>query len=235
MFKKKKKNNEKEVLSLKEIERQNKDLYKQLTNKNQNYMFQLNNRLESLNYDTKKKAYVFNEMYQEMLAAQSSSITARKMYGTVTEQAEHILNKNVITDEEANQSFDWKLYVDSALLAGGLFNLISGFGAMQAQATADNQVRLIQLILNFIIGGFVIMLLTKFAPTKGQTKGFIEYILVTVGVILGWSFMMTFVLMFIPDAINPIVPGVIAMILGAAALIGKWQFKKRFNVQGTLF
>lgn len=227
---------EQEQLQFDDIKKQNEELYKQLTNKNKNYMFQLNARLEALDYSPVKKEYVFNEMLQEIIEAQSASMTARKVYGTITEQADNILGKNVIGPvEEEEKSPTWQLYVDGALLAGGMFNLISGFSAMQEAATLANQVRLFQLIFNFLLGGLAVMILTKYAPRRGESKGLLKYAMATVVVVVGWALLSGVLVTIIPVIINPVIPGVAVMIIGALALIGKWQFKKIFDVKGTLF
>lgn len=237
MFNKKKNEDQQEdVLSLEEIKSQNEDMYGQLTNKNQDYMFQLNSRLESLEYDPVKKEYVFHEMLEEIITAQEQHITARKTYGTVTEQADNILGKNVRIQEEAEErSETWKIYVDGALLAGGMFNLISGFGALQSPDALETQVSLWQVIINFLLGGLAIMMLTRYAPRKGETKGLLKYGIATVVIVISWAILTSLLLAIIPNAINPIIPGAVVMVIGALALVGKWQFKKRLDVKGTLF
>lgn len=237
----KKKNNEEleqETLTFEEVKSENQTLYTQLTKKNQNYMFQLNSRLESLDYSPVKKEYVYNEMLKEIIAAQDDAITARKMYGTVTEQADNILGKKVYApgaEDEGETSPTWQIYVDGALMAGGMFNLISGFSAMQAAATAETQVRLWQLIFNFLLGGLAVMVLTKYAPKKGETKGLLRYALATIIVVVSWALVTGILLAAIPDVLNPIIQGVVVMIIGALGLVGKWLFKRHYNVQGTLF
>lgn len=235
MFDKKNKEVDQEIVNLDEIKRENTEMYEQLTNKNRDYMFQLNARLESLNYDPVKKEYVFNEMLKDIIAAQEQSITARKTYGTVTAQADNILGKTVHTGGLEERSEQWKIYVDGALLAGGIFNLISGFGALQSPETIETQVTLWQVIINFLLGGLAIMMLTRYAPTRGETKGLLKYTLATVVIVIMWALLTSLLLAIIPSAINPIIPGAVVMVIGALALLGKWQFKKQFDVKGTLF
>lgn len=235
MFNKKNKEQEQEIMNLDDVKRQNKDLYEQLTNKNRDYMFQLNNRLESLDYDSVKKEYVFNGMLKEIIVGQEQSLTARKTYGTITEQVENILGKNVQTEGHEERSERWKIYVDGALLAGGMFNLILGFGALQNSGNPDTQVTLWQVLINFLLGGLAIMMLTHYAPTRGQRKGLLKYTIATVVIVLTWAVITGLLLALIPDVINPVIPGVIVLIIGALALLGKWQFKKQLDVKGTLF
>ena len=97
---KKKEQSEEKTKSFDEIKEENLQLYQELTNKNQDYMFQLNSRLDELNYNENWKELVFNDMLQELIAAQATHITARKLYGTVTEQADSILTKNIQMGED---------------------------------------------------------------------------------------------------------------------------------------
>ena len=160
----------KEPKTIDEIKAENEVLYTQLTNKNQNYMFQLNSQLETLDYDETKKAHVFNKMYDEIIAAQASSITARKIYGTVSDQADNILGKKVnVNGEDGEKSSDKLIYLDGALLMGGFFNVLNGFTAIRS-TDMQAQVGIIQVILNFVLGGLAIMLLTRFVPKPGQKK-----------------------------------------------------------------
>lgn len=223
-----------EEKSLNEIKAENKSLYTQLTNKNKDYMFQLNKRLEKLDYSSTKKEYVFNEMLQEIIAAQASSLTARRIYGTVTEQADNILGKNVnMPEDEMEKSPTPLLYLDGALLMGGLFNFINGLSAIRSDAI-QSQVGLLQVILNFLLGGLAVLILTKYAPRPGQTKGLLKYGAATVVVIISWVFVMAGILSFL-SVINPIMPGYLVLGIGIAALIAKWYFKRKFDIKGTLF
>ena len=222
----------KEPKTIDEIKAENEVLYTQLTNKNQNYMFQLNSQLETLDYDETKKAHVFNKMYDEIIAAQASSITARKIYGTVSDQADNILGKKVnVNGEDGEKSSDKLIYLDGALLMGGFFNVIYGFSAMRSM---DAQVGIIQVILNFVLGGVAIMLLTRFVPKPGQKKGLLKYAGATMVVIVSWTLLMA-MLVTVLDPINLIIPGALVLIIGLAGIAAKWYFKKKFDIKGTLF
>jgi len=226
-------NQENETLNLEETRQQNEELYQELTNKNQDYMFQLNSRLEELDYDPVKKAYIFNDMIHEMLTAEESSIPGKRIYGTVTEQADNILGKDVeIPEEEKDKSPLWMRYMDGALLLGGLFSLVNGFGAMQE---AGEPVGIFQVLLNFLFGGLAVLALTKYAPKPGQTKGMLKYIGATLGVMFAWVFALTGALLVIPDVINPAIPGGVVLGIGAVALVAKWYLKRKLDIEGTLF
>jgi len=226
-------NQENVTLNLEETRKQNEELYQELTNKNQDYMFQLNSRLEELDYDPVKKTYIFNDMLHEMLTAEESSIPGKRIYGTVTEQADNILGKDVeIPEEEKEKSPLWMRYMDGALLLGGLFSLVNGFGALQE---AGEPVGIFQVLLNFLFGGLAVLALTKYAPKPGQTKGMLKYIAATLGVMFAWVFALTGALLIIPDVINPVIPGGVVIGIGAVALVAKWYLKRKLGIEGTLF
>lgn len=225
--------NNEETKSLDEIQKENDKLYTQLNNKNQDYIFQLNSRLDELDYDPKKREYVFNAMLHEMITAQEDSIPAKRIYGTVTEQAGNILGKNVdLPEEEQEKSPTWMLYMDGALLMGGLFGVVNGISAW---TSAESQVGLFQVIINFLIGGLAVLVLTKYAPKQGQTKGLLKYIVATIAVMFFWVIIITFVLALIPPVLNPIIPGPVIVGIAAVALLARWYLKRKLDIQGTIF
>lgn len=221
-----------EQLNLKETKAQNQELYQQLTNKNEQYIFQLNNRLKEMDYDPVAKEYVLNEMLHEIIEAQHSHIPAKKIYGTVTEQANNIAGKDYDVPESAQEkSPTWMIYMDGALLLGGLFSIVNGIGAYR---DPQANVGLFQLISNFLLGGLAILVLTKYAPKQGQTKGMLKYILATVSVMLIWVLAITLILYLLPAVLNPSIPPVAIVIIGVVALLAKWYLKKELNIKGTL-
>ena len=223
----------KETLNLEQVKAQNEELYHQLTNKNEQYVFQLSARLDQLDFDKAAKEYVLNEMLNEMIEAQKSHIPARKLYGTVTEQANNLMGKDIeIPEGEQERSPTWMLYLDGALLLGGLFTIVNGFSAYRDLSVS---VGLLQILLNYLLGGLAVLVLTKYSPKQGQTKGMLKYIAATVSVMLLWIFVMAFVLAFLPAVINPIIPPAVIIGLGFISLIAKWYVKKKLNIKGTLF
>ncbi len=227
-----KKNQETEVKSVNQIKVHNEELYQELTNKNEQYIFQLSARLDEMGYDKVAKEYVLNEMLQEIVEAQKSHITARKIYGTVTAQANNIAEKEIdIAEAEQEKSPLWMLYLDGALLLGGLFTIVNGFAAYR---DLSMNIGLFQIVLNYLLGGLAVLVLTKYAPQRGQMKGMFKYIAATVSVMLLWIVVMAFVLAFLPSAINPVIPPAIIIGLGFVSLLAKWYLKKELNIKGTL-
>lgn len=216
-----------------ELKAENNALHQQLTNKNRDYMFQLNSRLDELDYDEAKKIYVFNTMYQEIIAAQESSLTARRVYGTVSEQVDNILgNKVTVDDANTERSSDKLIYLDGALLMGGVFNILNGFGAFRSEEVMA-QVGIIQVLLNFLLGGLAVMLLTRFVPKPGETKGLLKYAGATLVIIVGWVMSMALIVTLL-QPINIILPALLVMVIGGLSLLAKWYFKKKLGIRGTI-
>lgn len=232
----KKENEETEVVEdsrtkLERAEAENKELYPKLTNKNRDYIFQLDRRLDELGYDYEKKTIVINQMLNETVEFQEDAITARRMYGTVTERANKILGLDVKTQDE-KQSPTWMRYMDGALILGGLFGVVNGLSAWR---TAEMDVTLIQVIMNYLLGGLAVLVLTKYRPRPGQTKGMFKYIAATVGVMLVWVLWMSFVQLLTPAMLNPIMPPLFVAGLGVASIILRAYLKRKLDIQGTLF
>lgn len=221
-----------------EIKKENEALFLELTNKNQDYFVQLDRRLENLSYEESKKDMILNRMLLETIEFQEDAITARKMYGRVTERADQILgiDPNSLTKENKDSSSNKLLYLDGALLLGGMFSVVNGFSAWRSIGINDaRSLSLVQVILNFVLGGLVAMALTKYKPEPGQTKGMLKYVGVTVGAMLLFVFAMTFADTITPSIINPILPPLLVIATGVIAIALRMYLKKKLNIKGTLF
>lgn len=172
-------------------------------------------------------------MYQEIIAAQESSLTARRVYGTVSEQVDNILgNKVAVGEDNTERSPDKLIYLDGALLMGGLFNILYGFSAFRAEE-AGMQIGLVQVLLNFFLGGLAVMLLTRFVPKAGETKGLLKYALATLVIVVGWV-MLTTAIIIILEPIDVGLPGLLVMVIGGLSLLAKWYIKKKLDIRGTI-
>ena len=233
MFNRKQKEQpEEHTKSIEEIEEENQQLYQELTNKNKDYMFQLNSRLEELDYNENWKILIFNDMLQEIITAQATHIPARKIYGTVSDQVDNIVGKKVRPGQEDEKSPTWQIFTDGALLMGGLFGIIFGVSSWN---NPENSIGLLQYLMNFVLGGVSIIVLSKYMPEPGQTKGFLKYMGATVVVVLFWVFFLAVVLTALPNVLNPALPAVVVIGLSAISLLGRWFFKRKYNVKGSFF
>lgn len=212
---------------------ENDVLFEQLTNKNKEYMVKLNRKLQEASFPEDNKILVFNEMLKNIVAEQPNHITARKLYGTATDQANHLTDsgQGEVT-KPVERSETWKIYLDGALLLGGMFAIITGLSYVFGDEEAG--LGLITMILNFLLGGLAVMVITKYAPQPGVKGGFMKYILATTVTMLIWILLMAFGTQLLPDVLNPIIPGPYTLGIGITAFAAKWYLKKKLNIQGTL-
>lgn len=234
MLKKNKSVEKEPEVTIEDKKKENDALFEQLTHKNKEYMVKLNRKLEEAGFPEENKILVFNEMLKNIVAEQPNHITARKLYGTATDQASYLTDTG--RDEEITKpvvrSELWKIYIDGALLLGGMFAIITGLTYIFGDQNAG--LGLITMILNFLLGGLAVMVITKYAPQPGVKGGFLKYLLATTLTMLVWVLMMAFGTALLPAVLNPMIPGSYTLAIGVLAFVAKWYAKKKLNIQGTL-
>lgn len=213
---------------------ENEALKTKLTNKNNDYIFSLEKKLEELSIPEHERIVALNEMLHELMDLQAESITARRHYGTVGERAEIIAEQKVNLHKEEETSPKWLVYLDGALLLGGLFAAINGIGMLTTEE-AGRHFGIFHLITNFIFGGFAMMVLTKYAPKPGKKGGMFQYILATIGVMMAWFIVGGFLLYLIPPEYNPALPPLVMIAIGIGAIALKIYLKNTLDIKGTLF
>ena len=220
-------------VTLEDRKRENDALFDQLTNKNREYMMTLNRKLDDAGFPEDNKTLVFNDMLKNIVSQQANHLTARKLYGTATDQARYLTESDhADMTGPVERSESWKIYLDGALLLGGMFAVITGISYLVGNQEAG--LGLITMILNFLLGGLAVMVITKYAPQPGVKGGFIKYIVATTITMLTWIILMAFGTAMLPQALNPMIPGSITLVIGGVAFAAKWYLKKKLNIQGTL-
>ncbi|GEN50131.1 DUF1129 domain-containing protein [Alkalibacterium pelagium] len=220
-------------VTLEDKKRENDALFDQLTNKNREYMMTLNRKLDDAGFPEDNKTLVFNEMLKNIVSQQANHLTARKLYGTATDQARYLTESDhADMTGPVERSESWKIYLDGALLLGGMFAVITGISYLVGNQEAG--LGLITMILNFLLGGLAVMVITKYAPQPGVKGGFIKYIVATTITMITWIVLMAFGTAMLPQALNPMIPGSITLVIGVVAFAAKWYLKKKLNIQGTL-
>lgn len=227
---------ENEEKTLEQTKDENKALWGQLTKRNEQYMISLDRTLTNASYDEDNKHILYNQMMTKLVLNQKTGVTARRLYGTVTECAENILQEH----EEAilsERSPSWMIALDGGLLLGSIFSLISGV-TMFTSGSGQPGMGLISLILNFIAGGLAMLVISKYQPDqtapKGK-KGFGKYIIATTAAMLFWMLAMTVIMVVVPESINISMPPAVYLAIGIAGLAAKFYFKKKLHITGGLF
>ncbi|WP_051912600.1 DUF1129 domain-containing protein [Carnobacterium funditum] len=216
------------------VQEENKKLFQELTKRNEQYMMNLDKALIAANISEEKRDAVYNEMLKSLIKGQKSGQTARQLYGTVTEYTNVLLASP--KEKDKGRSEDWKIVLDGGLLMGAMFALITGLSAFIGSGQGS-EMGIITMILNFIIGGFVILLISKNVPDKNKDKKIstFRYILISTAGMLGWMFVMTVSMALIPSSINILMSAGVNIAIGIAAFAAKIYFKRKLDIHGGLF
>lgn len=223
-----------EEVTIDEKKAQNESLIEQLTNKNTSYIVKLNRQLKNRGWDDDQVTEVLYSMLPTIVEQQANHITAKKLYGTVTEQADHLTAGPNRKNNVVEKSEPWKLYIDGALLLGGLLAVINGVFQLFGNGQTQNPMGAATLFINFLLAGGAMLVIGKYAPEPGQKGGFMKYILASTLTMLVWMLFFSVGAALIPRVINPVVPPMVSIGIGVLAIIGKYFFKRAFNVQGSL-
>jgi uncharacterized membrane-anchored protein len=218
-----------------QVKIENQELRHKLTKRNEQYLLGLDKTLKAANIAEERREEIYNRMMKELVNAQKTGKTARQMYGTVAECAEKLLGKPEADASE--RSADWLIAVDGGLLLGSIFALISGVSLLGANKGGAVGMGLISLILNFIIGGLAMLVISKFSPNpdapKGK-KGFGKYIFATTGSMLAWMLIMTVSMTFLPASINFELPAFAYIAVAVVGFVAKVFLKKKYHIVGGI-
>lgn len=223
--------------TLEQTKNENSVLWSELTKRNEQYMIGLDRALTQANYDEESKHTLYNKMMKELVINQKSGTTARQLYGTVSECAENVLQRQEAT-VSSERSPDWLIALDGGLLLGAIFALISGTSLLTAGENTQPGMGIISLILNFIAGGLSMLIVSKYQPDvnapKGK-KGYFKYIGVLILSMVFWMLAMTATMVLVPPAINISLPATAYLIIGALSFALRVYLKKKFSITGGVF
>lgn len=223
--------------TLEQTKNENSVLWSELTKRNEQYMIGLDRALTQANYNEESKHTLYNKMMKELVANQKSGTTARQLYGTVSECAENVLQRQEAT-VSSERSPDWLIALDGGLLLGAIFALISGTSLLTAGENTQPGMGIVSLILNFIAGGLSMLIVSKYQPDvnapKGK-KGYFKYIGVLILSMVFWMLAMTATMVLVPPAINISLPATAYLIIGALSFALRVYLKKKFSITGGVF
>ena len=204
-----------------------------LTSKNEQYIYQLERSLKEAGFDEAQVEKELSVMLPEIVEKQKAGVTARQLFGTVRERVQSIVAGPVKDPNE--KSPDWQIAVDSGLLVGGLLALVTGVSLMLNPET--QAMGLVTLLINFVVGAYIMLAILKNTPKydnpKGQ-RGYIRYLVVSTVALGAWLIVILGSQQFIPSFINITTGYEWYLLIGAAALFGKFYLKKKLNIVGSV-
>lgn len=96
---------------------------------------------------------------------------------------------------------------------------------------------LVTLLINFVAGAYIVLAISKNTPKfdnpKGQ-RGYIRYLVVSTVAFIAWYILVVSSQQFIPSFINITTGYEWYLLIGAAALAGRFYLKKKLNIVGSV-
>ena len=206
-----------------------------LTNKNADYVFRLQKVLEHQGKMTADAAYAkVADLLPEIVAAQRRGQPANSFYMASPKiKAQEILHPHVAPKATAF----WQKAVDNILL---MFVIFAAFYGVMGVFNTKYQTNQNGITVVVVISALVGALMTKYndwvLPAKGQTKpSFWKMILISAAFIA--ILMVAIMVLTLPalSVINPVLPGIVYIILAVIAYGGRYWFRKQYHIVGSSF
>ncbi|HFI0644377.1 TPA: DUF1129 domain-containing protein [Streptococcus suis] len=209
--------------------------FKELTKKNQEFIHIATNQLIKDGKSDSEIKELLEEILPTIIEKQKSGITARNLYGAPSEWA---ASKSITEQEEKvkteyNEN-PWLMWLDSslfmlAIIAGinGVMNLL-GQGAQYGLFTL--------LVIGFGVGAgmyFMYHFVYREQIKTGQRPKLLKAILFLGLATLAWSLVFLLAAL-IPTNLNPVLPPLVTILIGAAAFGARYLLKKKYNIRNAM-
>lgn len=214
--------------------------FNQMTKKNQQYLLSVEKQLENIDKEGTTFKAVINEIADTLIQGQKTGQTAKHLYGTPTECVEIIKQQHFPTENAVDNtpSEPWKIGLDGALLLGSIYTLMTGLSLLTSKNPTIPGIGLLTLIVNYIVAGFAMLLIAKNLPNpdapKGE-KGYFKYFGMSTLAMISWVAAVSLVTAFAPSVINPILPPMALLVIGAVTILARFYLKKVLNIKGGVF
>ena len=208
-----------------------------LTKRNEDYLFHLDKALTEKNYDPEQKEQVLTEMYQELKEKQKQGVGATKLYGTVTEKAELIVNGPKKSEAPTELPKFWILALDNGLIMFIMFCIMYTLLGVFSPKQADVSGGWITLLATSTIAGVGLAFFYRSMLSARKEKGkkrWIKTILITLELILIWIVAFG-VIAFIPVSINRTMEPIVYAILAGLGYLVRRYLKKKYNFRSVMF
>ncbi len=208
-----------------------------LTKRNEDYLFHLDKALTEKNYDREQKEQVLTEMYQELKEKQKQGVVATKLYGTVTEKAELIVNGPKKSEAPTELPKFWILALDNGLIMFIMFCIMYTLLGVFSPKQADVSGGWITLLATSTIAGVGLAFFYRSMLSARKEKGkkrWIKTILITLELILIWVVAFG-VIAFIPVSINRTMEPIVYAILAGVGYLVRRYLKKKYNFRSVMF
>lgn len=214
-----------------------------LTNKNEDYMYQLNKQLEKSNVTYTKKQELLQATLKQIKEGQKTGKTARAMFGTPTQHAHDLLHpKKKDTNQSVADQSTWLLAADNALIFfaifTGMFAIMSWISPKSLDVSINGSSGITAIVVISILGGLIFavvakMMMPRKVNGKVKRRPFWQRTLVVLGGLVLWM-VIYFGGNILPNAINPRPNRYVYLVCALVGLGGDIYFRRRYHVSGIL-
>ena len=209
-----------------------------LTKKNQEFIHIATNQLIKDGKSDQEIKDILGNVIPELIENQKKGITGRGLLGAPTVWANSFSEKERYEKEHPKLNDAPSLMIlDSFLFIFGVFAAISAF--MNLVAPRRTGYGLITLILGSLTGALLLYLMYYFfyqymdgTKDRSERPSLWKSMPILVGVMFLWVIVLSFTSL-LPQVLNPTIPDVFAIVLGALALVLRFYLKKRFNIKSS--
>lgn len=210
-----------------------------LTKKNQEFIKIAHHQLLQ---DGKSEAEI-KEILDSVLPAiednQKKGIPARNFLGAPTSWAASFTEKPEEKITDPNQSKDttpWKMILDTSLFLLGLLAVVNG--GLRLINPSQVTYGLITLLLMCVAGGILMYGMYHYIyrhmhKSKDERPGLLKSWGIMLVLVLAWLAVVALASL-LPTSINPELPAFLLLLIGAIALVGRYYFKKKYNIENAL-
>lgn len=216
---------------------ENRDLSSKLTKRNEQYIFDLKKAYKAGNMSDEDIELALNTILPQLVEGQKTGKTARQLFGTVSDAVELNLEKPKATD--GNPA--WMMWLDNTFLFFAMLSILTGVMGIFSKSSATMANGIVSLLITSMTGGLIFYFLYKWiyqyekpGADKSKRPKMWKSLLILVGAMIVWIIIYSGS-MFLPAFLNPILPGAVTVVLGAAVLAFRFWFKKKFNIKGSFF
>lgn len=204
-----------------------------LTKKNQEFIHIATTQLIKDGKTDEEIKALLEEILPTILENQKKGITARGLYGAPSEWAASHRPPVVETIERDDNDNPWLMWLDASFFAMGALGLFTGLLNLFGRG---NQYGILTFFLtSFGVGaGIYFMYYTVYRHMNGHNKPkmwkSLLYLTLTTGI---WS--LIFILAaYVPQAINPLLPAIPSLLLGALAFLVRYLLKRKYKIRSAL-
>lgn len=176
-------------------------------------------------------------MYQELKEKQKQGVVATKLYGTVTEKAELIVNGPKKSEAPTELPKFWILALDNGLIMFIMFCIMYTLLGVFSPKQADVSGGWITLLATSTIAGVGLAFFYRSMLSARKEKGkkrWIKTLLITLELILIWIVAFG-VIAFIPVSINRTMEPIVYAILAGVGYLVRRYLKKKYNFRSVMF